>query len=171
MTINSSISLIVVSVGSLLVSCASNNTEGPLAGLTDLKFEVQEEKVDGSLEKALASYQKYLDETPETEMTPEALRRLADLKIQKEYVENDLSETPQVEKIDVTKDLPVKQNNKLEPISDSASQETDIKTPDTDFVPVVATNKEESIATKDGPIAVMSDREKVFSERAGQNRE
>ena len=168
MNINSSISIIAVAVGSLLVSCASTNKEGTLAGLNDIKFEVKEEKVDGSLEKALASYQKYLDETPETEMTPEALRRLADLKIQKEYVEKDLSDTQQVEKTDVAKDLPAKQNNTLAPISDSASQETDIKTPDTGFVPVVVNNKEESIATKDGPIADISESEKVFSERAGK---
>lgn len=33
----------------------------------------------------MESYQKFLEETPETAMTPEALRRLADLKIEKEY--------------------------------------------------------------------------------------
>jgi tetratricopeptide (TPR) repeat protein len=166
--INSSISIIVVTACSLLVSCASTNKEGTLAGLNDIKFEVKEEKVDGSLEKALASYQKYLDETPETEMTPEALRRLADLKIQKEYVEEDLSEAQQVAKKDTAKNLPATQGNALVPISDSASQETDIKTPDTDFVPVVVDNKDGSIATKDGPIADISESEKVFSERAGK---
>ena len=168
MKINISISIIVIAASSLLVSCASTNNKGTLASLNDIKFEVKEEKVDDSLEKALASYQKYLDETPETEMTPEALRRLADLKIQKEYVEKDLSEEPPVEKSAATKELPATQSNVLVPISDSASQETDIKVPDTDFIPVVANNKEGSVATKDGPIADISESEKVFSERAGK---
>jgi len=69
----------------LAASCATTNNEGTLGSLSDIKFELKEEKVDGSLEKAMASYEKFLKETPETEMTPEALRRLADLKIQKEY--------------------------------------------------------------------------------------
>jgi len=167
--INSSISIIVIATSSLLVSCASSNNKGTLASLNDIKFEVKEEKVDDSLEKALASYQKYLDETPETEMTPEALRRLADLKIQKEYyIEEDQSEEQLVAISSATKDLSATQNNVLVPISDSASQETDIKAPDTDFVPVVANNKEGSVATKDGPIADISESEKVFSERAGK---
>jgi hypothetical protein len=166
--INISISIIVIAAGTLLVSCASTNNKGTLASLNDIKFEVKEEKVDDSLEKALASYQKYLDETPETEMTPEALRRLADLKIQKDYVEKDLSEEQSVARSAATKDLPATQNNVLVPISDSASQETDIKAPDTDFVPVVADNKEGSVATKGSPIADISESEKVFSERAGK---
>jgi tetratricopeptide (TPR) repeat protein len=166
--INISISIIVMAAGSLLVSCASTNDKGTLASLNDIKFEVKEEKVDDSLEKALASYQKYLDETPETEMTPEALRRLADLKIQKEYVESDLSEEQPVANLVATKDPSTTQKNTLAPIADSASQETDIKTPDTDFVPVVSNDEEGSIATKDSPIADISESEKIFSERAGK---
>jgi len=77
--------LMLFAISSLLMSCAATNTKGTLASLNDIKFEVKEEKIDGSLEKAMASYEKFLKETPETEMTPEALRRLADLKIQKEY--------------------------------------------------------------------------------------
>ena len=33
----------------------------------------------------MQSYQRFLEETPETQRTPEAMRRLADLKIEKEY--------------------------------------------------------------------------------------
>ena len=75
----------LIASSSLLMSCAASSTKGTLASLNDIKFEVKEEKIEGSLEKAMASYEKFLNETPETEMTPEALRRLADLKIQKEY--------------------------------------------------------------------------------------
>ena len=78
-----------------LSSCATTDTDGTLASLKDVKFEVKEEKVDGSLQKAMESYEKFLKETPETEMTPEALRRLADLKIQKEYEAEDQVEEQQ----------------------------------------------------------------------------
>ena len=89
------ISLVVSASSILLTSCALTNKQGTLASLDDIKFVVKEEKVDSSLEKALASYQKFLDETPETEMTPEAMRRLADLKIEKDYVSKDLNEVQQ----------------------------------------------------------------------------
>lgn len=69
----------------VLAGCASMNTEGTLASLEKVDIEIEEEVIVGSLEKALESYQRYLEETPETELTPEAIRRLADLKIEKEY--------------------------------------------------------------------------------------
>ena len=65
--------------------CASYGTEGTLGSLKRVEIEIKEEVIEGSLEKALESYQRYLEETPETAMTPEAIRRLADLKIEKEY--------------------------------------------------------------------------------------
>ena len=55
----------------LLTSCSSTSTKGTIGSLKNVDFEVKEEKVDGSLEKAMASYQKFLEETPETEMTPD----------------------------------------------------------------------------------------------------
>jgi tetratricopeptide (TPR) repeat protein len=140
--------------------------------LNDVKFEVKEEKIDGSLEKAMASYEKFLKETPETEMTPEALRRLADLKIQKEYnAEDAASEDQQAGKAVITEPTAVAvplAADTATPVADSASQATDIKTPDTSFVPVAADKNKESIATKGSPIADISESEKSFSERAGK---
>jgi cellulose synthase operon protein C len=69
----------------LLSSCAITSDKNTLASLRDVKIEIKEEKIENSLDKAMASYQRFLEETPETEMTPEAIRRLADLKIEKEY--------------------------------------------------------------------------------------
>jgi len=71
--------------GFTLAGCATYNTEGTLGSLKDVNIEIKEEVIVGSLEKALESYQRYLEETPETAMTPEAIRRLADLKIEREY--------------------------------------------------------------------------------------
>ena len=41
--------------------------------------------VEDGLDKAMQSYRRFLDETPDDAMTPEAMRRLADLKLEKEY--------------------------------------------------------------------------------------
>jgi len=164
--------LMLFAVTCLLMSCATSSSKGTLASLNDIKFEVKEEKIDDSLEKAMASYEKFLNETPETEMTPEALRRLADLKIQKEYEAEDEAlvqqEAQQVllqNKISVSADA---KTDSLKPVADSASQATDIQVPETGFIPVATRQKKESIATKDGPIADISEGEKEFSERAGK---
>jgi len=68
-----------------LSSCVTSGDKVTLASLRDASIEIKEEKVEGSLEKAMESYQKFLQETPESAMTPEAIRRLADLKVEKEY--------------------------------------------------------------------------------------
>ncbi|NOQ87762.1 MAG: tetratricopeptide repeat protein, partial [Gammaproteobacteria bacterium] len=170
MRLNNTLLLALLTGYILLVSCATTSTEGTLASLSDVKFVVKPEKVDGSLEKAMESYEKFLKETPETEMTPEALRRLADLKIQKEYEVIDEARVQQQEEervVDTTAaDLPDAKG--AVPIADSASQATDIDTPDTSFVPVAADKNEKSIKTKGSPIADISESEKAFSERAGK---
>ena len=155
----------------ILASCATTNTEGTLASLNDIKFEVKEEKVSGSLDKAMASYEEFLKETPETEMTPEALRRLADLKIQKEY-EAEAEAWQQEEAQQVAQQakgaLPDTGAENMQPVADSASQATDIQTPETSFVPVASDKEKSSIATEGSPIADINENEKAFSERAGK---
>ncbi len=61
------------------------NEKDTLAELQNVEIEIKEEPIEGGLEKAMESYRRFLEETPETAMTPEAIRRLADLKIEKEY--------------------------------------------------------------------------------------
>jgi len=81
----------LLGTGLSVTGCATYNTEGTLGSLQNVDIEIKEEVIVGSLDKALESYQRYLDETPETAMTPEAIRRLADLKIEKEYSAADTS--------------------------------------------------------------------------------
>ena len=69
----------------LLASCATGSNKGSIGQLKDTKIDLADSKIEGGFEKAMQSYQKFLEQTPESSMTPEALRRLADLKIQKEY--------------------------------------------------------------------------------------
>jgi tetratricopeptide (TPR) repeat protein len=77
------ISLVPVTV--LLASCASNPDRQTLAGLHNVEADVEDVTVEDSLERAMDSYRRFLEETPEGVMTPEALRRLADLQIENAY--------------------------------------------------------------------------------------
>nr|WP_226876444.1 tetratricopeptide repeat protein [Microbulbifer hainanensis] len=74
-----------VSVMLLLNGCAGMSERGTIGSLKHVDIDIKEQHIDGSLEKALASYQKYLQETPETALTPEAIRRIADLKIKQAH--------------------------------------------------------------------------------------
>ncbi len=69
------------------VGCAARakKTTGTLAELHDMQPDVQEVKVEHGLDQALQHYRKFIDETPQTTMTPEAMRRVADLQIEKQF--------------------------------------------------------------------------------------
>ena len=69
----------------LLTSCATGPDGGTLAQLHRLSPDVDEIAVDDSLDRAMASYRRFLDETPDSAMTPEAMRRLADLQIEQQF--------------------------------------------------------------------------------------
>ncbi len=68
-----------------LASCSTDTSKGSIGLLRDVKVDLTDVKIDAGSDKAMQSYQRFLEQTSETAMTPEALRRLADLKIQKEY--------------------------------------------------------------------------------------
>src|SRR5512143_3467514 len=74
----------------MLAACASvsevsDRNRNTIATLRHVQIEIKEEKIEGGLEKAMLGYQRFLEGTPDSALTPEAIRRLADLKIQKEY--------------------------------------------------------------------------------------
>jgi tetratricopeptide (TPR) repeat protein len=71
----------------LLAGCASHHavTKGTLADLHKVKPDLQEVTVDQGLDQAMQGYRRFLEETPETAMTPEAIRRLADLQLEKQF--------------------------------------------------------------------------------------
>src|SRR5215467_9439122 len=73
-----------------MVGCAARpnkplGTAGTLAALQNVRPDVQEVKVEQGLDQAMQQYRRFLEETPETAMTPEAMRRLADLQIEKQF--------------------------------------------------------------------------------------
>ena len=72
----------------LIAGCAAHRDKAPtgtLADLRDVHPDVQEAKVEQGLEEAMQRYRRFLEETPETAMTPEAMRRLADLRLEKQF--------------------------------------------------------------------------------------
>lgn len=75
-------------------SCAFNGGQGTIAELDGVIIELKDAGIKGGLDRAMASYQKFLEQAPDSALTPEAIRRLADLKVEKEYGvvsdENDL---------------------------------------------------------------------------------
>ncbi|MGD8940751.1 MAG: hypothetical protein PVJ72_15305, partial [Gammaproteobacteria bacterium] len=60
-----------------LASCATDDKRGRISELEHVNIDIQEVTIEGGLDKAMESYQKFLEQTPESELTPEAMRRLA----------------------------------------------------------------------------------------------
>ena len=77
--------LLVFAIPAILTACQSGGSRETIAQLRNTKIEIKEERIEGGLDKAMESYQRFLDDTPESALTPAAMRRLADLKIEKEY--------------------------------------------------------------------------------------
>jgi len=74
----------------LMIGCAARvtrteKTVGTLAELRKVRPDKQDVKVDHGLDQAMQQYRRFLEETPESAMTPEAMRRLADLQIEKQF--------------------------------------------------------------------------------------
>jgi len=75
-------------LGTIALAGCSNSFDGDRIGSLDTReVDISDTVPRDSLQRAMESYQAFLEETPESEMTPEALRRLADLKIQRGLVE------------------------------------------------------------------------------------
>src|SRR5262245_37680064 len=71
----------------VLAACAQSPDKDTLASLHQVAADTTDVPVpvNEALDKAAQSYQRFLKETPEGALTPEAMRRLADIKIEKEY--------------------------------------------------------------------------------------
>src|SRR5580765_1723089 len=79
----------IVVVSAFLGGCTAHhkpaNTQGTLADLQKVAPDVKDADTKQSVDQAMEHYRKFLDESPETPMTPEAIRRLADLELEKQY--------------------------------------------------------------------------------------
>ena len=79
------IRLYILALPVILVACSSTGSKDTIAKLRHKQIEIKEEKIEGGLDKAMLSYRRFLKDTQESPLKPEAIRRLADLKIEKEY--------------------------------------------------------------------------------------
>ncbi len=69
----------------LAAACAWGRDRHTLAELRGMQPDVAEVQVENSLDQAILGYRRFLEEAPKSTLTPEAMRRLADLKLEKEY--------------------------------------------------------------------------------------
>jgi hypothetical protein len=67
-----------------LTACASGpRDQRTLAALRQVEPELSRVEVGDSLANAMQGYREFLEEAPVSELTPEAMRRLADLKLER----------------------------------------------------------------------------------------
>lgn len=69
----------------VVAACSANPDKRTLAQLRRVQPDLKDVQVEDGLDKAMESYRRYLEQTPRTAMTPEAMRRLADLKVEKQF--------------------------------------------------------------------------------------
>lgn len=86
--------LFILALPVVLVACTSVDHRGTIAQLRNQRIGIKEETIHGGLERAMAGYQRFLKETPNSPLAPEAIRRLADLKVESEYGVLSASDTP-----------------------------------------------------------------------------
>src|SRR5574342_551466 len=77
--------IIAIVLSALAAACASTGDRATLAQLRNVQIEIKEERIEDGIDKAIQGYERFLAETAESPMASEAMRRLADLKIEKEY--------------------------------------------------------------------------------------
>ena len=69
----------------LLAGCAGGSDRRTLSELHDVEPDMAEIRIEDGLDRAMLAYRSFLAESPESARTPEAMRRLADLQIEKQY--------------------------------------------------------------------------------------
>jgi cellulose synthase operon protein C len=69
----------------LAVGCAPTPDKQTVGQLRNRSADLADVRVEQGLDQAMESYRRYLEQTPKTAMTPEAMRRLADLKVEKQF--------------------------------------------------------------------------------------
>ena len=59
----------------LMVSgCQTTRAKGTIGRLRNQKIDIENVEIEGGLDKAMASYQRFLEETPDSELSPSAIK-------------------------------------------------------------------------------------------------
>ena len=75
---------VIISLISLLSACAVSDygSKQSIGSLNREKVDIEDPVIGDTLERAMRSYRQFLEKTPDGEVTPEAMRRLADLQLE-----------------------------------------------------------------------------------------
>src|ERR1700751_3105988 len=73
-----------------MVGCAARpsklgETAGTLAELRNVRPDMQDVKIEQGLDQAMLQYRRFLEDAPVNAMTPEAMRRLEGLQLEKQF--------------------------------------------------------------------------------------
>ncbi len=77
--------VMICAAATLVGGCAGNPDRQTLAELRNREPDLREAEIDDGIDRAMEGYRRFLEEAPKSALTPEAMRRLADLKLEKEY--------------------------------------------------------------------------------------
>jgi len=77
--------LLLCTIPLVFSACSTIDQQGTIAELRNKQIEITDQHLEGGLEKAMLSYHNFLVEAPDSTLAPEAIRRIADLKVEKEY--------------------------------------------------------------------------------------
>jgi outer membrane protein assembly factor BamD (BamD/ComL family) len=77
--------MLIVLASILLGACTGHPDKRTLAELHRVEPDMTEVQISNGLDEAMRGYRRFLEASPESALTPEAMRRLADLKLEKEY--------------------------------------------------------------------------------------
>ena len=77
--------LFILAFSAIIAACSPVNQHGTIAQLRGQRVEITDQEITGGIDEAMAGYQQFLAETQDPVLAPEAIRRLADLKVEKEY--------------------------------------------------------------------------------------
>jgi tetratricopeptide (TPR) repeat protein len=123
----------IVLASAFLGGCSEHHkpatAQGTLAELHKVAPDLQEAETKQSVDQAMQQYRKFLEESPETPMTPEAIRRLADLELEKQYGihtgESKQKPMPAPESAKVTASAPARTPNKAAAAAGAGHGESD----------------------------------------------
>ncbi|MHA7837132.1 MAG: tetratricopeptide repeat protein, partial [bacterium] len=69
----------------LLCACLGSSDGPTLAELHDVPADLEDVEIEDGIAQAISGYRRFLEEAPRSRLTPEAMRRLADLELEKDF--------------------------------------------------------------------------------------
>jgi tetratricopeptide (TPR) repeat protein len=103
-----------------LVACFRSPDRQTLAELRGVEPDLAEVQIDDGIEQAMVGYRKFLEEAPKSTLTPEAMRRLADLKLEKEFGLQGHSGSAELPAPEITRASPERESSSPASLADAS---------------------------------------------------